>query len=127
MQFDRQRVEENVREATTADLLDRVTVYRAGMEPEALIIIEDELRARGVTNERISAHAEERRQEIIPLPDGTAVPCSFCHRPAVEQRWGWHWLSVMILGKRRGVVPIFPRFFAYCALHRPAAQVEDAG
>src|SRR5436190_2153328 len=83
MQFDRQRVEENVREATTPDLLDRVTVYRAGMEPEAITIIEDELRARGISARRIAEHAEQRSQEIIPLPDGTAVPCSFCHRPAV--------------------------------------------
>lgn len=127
MQFDRQRVEENAREATTPDLLDRVTVYRAGMEPEALTIIEDELRARGVSAERIAAHAEERGQEIIPLPDGTAAPCSFCHRPAVEQRWGWHWLSLMVLGERRGLLPIWPRFYSYCALHRPATRVEDAG
>ena len=34
------------------------------------------------------------------LPDGTAVRCSFCHRPAVAEGWGWHRLW--------GVLPLFP-------------------
>ena len=46
MLFDLERVKANVRQATTEDLLDRVTVYRAGMEDTALEVIEDELRAR---------------------------------------------------------------------------------
>ena len=40
--FNPERVWQNAREASTEDLLDRVTVYRAGMEPEALEIIEEE-------------------------------------------------------------------------------------
>ena len=42
MRFDRQRVESNVRQATTEDLLDRITVFAAGMEGDALEIIEAE-------------------------------------------------------------------------------------
>jgi hypothetical protein len=39
------------------------------------------------------------------------VRCSFCHAPAVAEGWGWHRLW--------GRFPVFPRFFFYCASHRP--------
>jgi hypothetical protein len=45
------------------------------------------------------------------LPDGTAVGCSFCHRPAVAEGWGWHRLW--------GLLPVFPRYYYYCSEHRP--------
>src|SRR5437762_1835819 len=90
MLFDLERVRANARQATTEDLLDRVTVYRAGMEESALDIIEDELRARHISVHEIDAHAERRRRETMLLPDGTAVRCSLCHRPAVAEGWGWH-------------------------------------
>jgi hypothetical protein len=108
--FDRERVLVNVRKATTEDLLDRVTAYRAGMEPEAVTIIEAELRERGVSREEITAFADVCRRDALKLPDGTAVKCSHCHRPAVVESWGWHWLW--------GLVPIFPRHFRYCPEHR---------
>jgi hypothetical protein len=111
MHFDPQRVWDNVRQADTEDLLDRVTVYRAGMEPEAVDIIEAELRRRGVRADAIDAHACDRGRDVLAIPDGTAQMCSFCRRPAVAQRWGWHWLW--------GKLPVFPRHFAYCARHRP--------
>ena len=114
--FDPERVRSNVRQAEDEDLLDRVTVYRSGMEPEALEIIEAELRARGIRGEQIEAHAQERAPEIIPLPDGTVRPCSFCHRPAVDHGWGWHRLW--------GVLPVFPRYYFYCEEHRPAGAGE---
>ena len=44
--LDLDRVRQNIRQATTEDLLDRMTVYRAGMEEEALELIADELRSR---------------------------------------------------------------------------------
>lgn len=113
MLFDLERVRANVRGATTEDLLDRVTVYRAGMEESALEVIEAELRARKVGRDAIEAHAERRRQETTFLPDGTAVRCSFCHRPAVAEGWGWHRLW--------GLLPVFPRFYYYCSEHRPDA------
>src|SRR5690242_14167661 len=111
MKLDLERVRANVRAATTEDLLDRATVYRDGMEPEALEIIEAELLDRGIDREQIAAHARERSLMIIERPDGTAQACSFCHRPAVVQGWGWHRLW--------NVVPLFPRFLSYCDQHLP--------
>src|SRR5271154_2856771 len=60
MQFNAERVRDNVRQADTNDLLDRITVYRAGMEPEAVDIIESELFRRGLDGNAIAAHAEKR-------------------------------------------------------------------
>ena len=114
MRFDLERIRLNVRQADTEDLLDRATVYRAGMEPAALDLIEAELRARGLSDVDIEAHGERRRGETIPLPDGTAVPCSFCVRPAVAQGWGWHRLW--------GLLPVFPRPYSYCQQHRPRSR-----
>ena len=114
MLFDLERVKANVRKATTEDLLDRLTVYRAGMEEAALDVIEEELRARHISAEEIRAHAERRRGETSLLPDGTVVRCSFCHRPAVAEGWGWHRLW--------GLLPLFPRFYHYCSEHRPDVQ-----
>jgi hypothetical protein len=111
MLFDLERVRQNVRQATTEDLLDRATVYRAGMESEALDLIEGELERRGITAEQIQAHVEQRRPESRFLPDGTAVRCSFCQRPAVAEGWDWHRLW--------GFVPLFPRYYHYCTEHRP--------
>jgi hypothetical protein len=113
LEFDANRVRLNARQATTEDLLDRLTVYRTGMEPEALPIIEAELRERGVGAEQIAAHEEQRMQETTLLADGTAARCSYCHRPAVAEGWGWHRLW--------GVCPVFPRHFRYCSEHRPDA------
>jgi ATP-dependent helicase YprA (DUF1998 family) len=109
--FNRERVLVNVRNATTEDLLDRVTAYRAGMEPEALDLIEAELRDRGVTAAQIEAHAEGRRREGVLLSEDVAARCSFCDRPAVVSAWGWQRLGRL--------VPLFPRVFRYCAEHRP--------
>jgi hypothetical protein len=107
--FDAKKVQENARKASTEDLLDRVTAYREGMEPEALDIIEAELRQRGVGPEEIEAHSL-RGHDILRLPDGVAAKCSFCRRPAVESRWGAH--------KLFGLLPVFPRRLYFCAEHR---------
>jgi hypothetical protein len=119
MRFDADRVWANVRQATTEDLLDRVTVYRDGMEPEAVTIIEAELRRRGVNQAQIEEHATRRQTHGLRAPDGTVTMCSFCHRPAVTQGWGWRRLP----GKRRWLppwgLPLFPRFYLYCEEHRP--------
>jgi hypothetical protein len=114
IRFDPERVRVNVKLATTEDLLDRATVYRQGMEDDALVIIEDELRARGLSGSDIAAHAERRAQEIRLLPDGTAISCNFCHRPAMAEGWGWHRLW--------GLLPVFPRFYYYCREHCPPAE-----
>jgi hypothetical protein len=114
MKYDDEKVWLNARQAGTEDLLDRVTVYRAGMEPAALAIIEAELNSRGISREDIAAH--ERAQTAASLRDenGVARSCSFCRRPAVVEMWGWHHLW--------GKVPIFPRKFRYCEEHRPVSD-----
>jgi hypothetical protein len=83
------------------------------MEPEAIDIIEAELRSRGVDQDQIEKYLEQRQGQVVVGPDGIAVRCSFCPNPAVAQGWGWHRLG--------GLLPVFPRFFAYCEKHRPKA------
>lgn len=108
--LDLKRVAAFVRSAETEELLDRVTVYRAGMEPAALDLMEAELDRRGVTrSDIVDHHIARREQGAILLPDGTALRCSLCARPAVERRWRWHRLF--------GVVPLFPRKLARCEVH----------
>lgn len=120
MQFDLKRVAAYIRTASTEELLDRVTVYREGMEPAALDLMEMELDRRGVTRDGIADHDRARREHAIILPDGTALRCSFCDRPAVTRGRGWH--------KLYGRIPIFPRVFAYCSVHdrRPKKPEEEA-
>lgn len=113
MKFDIERVRTNARQAPTEDLLDRVTVYRAEMEPQAVDLIEAELRQRGIGPDQIAEHAQRRKGEVVFRPDGTATKCSFCSRPAVVLAWGWQRLW--------GLIPLFPRLFGYCEEHRPAS------
>ena|SRR5207249_3685288 len=111
LHLDLDKVRANVRQAETEDLLDRATFYRAGMEPEAIEIIEEELRRRGVTAaDQLSW--QESGQDCLRDADGTAVKCSYCRRPAVYRGWGWHRLW--------GLIPVFPRKFALCKDHAAA-------
>jgi hypothetical protein len=110
MELNLDKVRANVRDATTTDLLDRATVYRAGMEPEALVIIDAELRRRGVDEAELAAHAE-RRRDVLMAPEGWALTCQWCNRPAVARSWGWHRLW--------GLIPVFVRVYAHCEIHRP--------
>ncbi len=109
MEMNLDRVRANVQAASTEDLLDRATVYRDGMEPEALAIIDEELRERGVTPGEIFDHAQQREQQTITGRDGLALRCCRCSRPAVVQRWRWHRLW--------GVLPLFPRWVGLCEEH----------
>jgi hypothetical protein len=109
MEFDLERVRTNVQNATTEDLLDRATVYRAGLEPAALPVILEELRARGVTPEVIVAH-EGNRGDVLFDDTGTAQKCHRCDKPAVVCKWGWH--------RMFGQLPLFPRTFYLCEVHR---------
>jgi hypothetical protein len=117
MELDLERVRKNVERATTEDLLDRATVYRAGMEPDALRLIIEELGARGVSAEAVAEHEAARMRTAIMLPDGTARPCSFCDRPAAVRIWGWH--------RMWGKLPVFPRVFSYCEVHTPPARPAE--
>jgi hypothetical protein len=109
MNLNLDKVRENVRRAETDDLLDRATVYRQGMEPEALEIIEGELRRRGVGPDELAAHTEVAGARALKGPDGVALRCHECHKPAVVQAWDWHRLW--------GLVPVFPRRFRLCQEH----------
>lgn len=108
MDLNLDRVRENVAKASTEDLLDRITVFRNGMEPAALEIVEKELRRREVTSDVIQHHWENRRSRTL-VRDDVAVRCSFCERPAVSHRWGWYrfWRKI----------PLLPWRFACCEVH----------
>ncbi len=108
--FDEQAVLQNASKATTEDLIDRITVYREGMEPRAIELIETELRRRGVSKEDIDKQAQRNADAVI-LPDGFAATCNFCRQPAVVERWGWQRLL--------RILPLFPRKMYYCKDHMP--------
>lgn len=112
MNFDLKTVAEFVRKAEKEDLLDRVTVYRDGMEPAAVDLMENELWRRGVTPDEVAHHAEGRRERLVVSNDGHAVRCRYCERPAVSRRWGWY--------RIRGKVPVLPWLLSRCAVHDPA-------
>jgi hypothetical protein len=80
------------------------------MEDATLLLIEEELRSRGVTSREISQHEDQRRRNLL-LVNGRPVRCSACFRPAVIQVGGWHWIW--------GLVPLFRRSYYYCAEHQP--------
>jgi len=111
LEFNLERMQRNVSESSTEDLLDRITAYRAGMEPEAVEIIERELQERGLRRENIRLHAEERFRQGVQMQEEPAPMCSFCRRPSVTVGIGWH--------KLWGLVPIFPWRYQYCSIHLP--------
>jgi hypothetical protein len=110
MAIDHERVRDNVHKADTEDLLDRLTVYRARMEPEALEIVEEELRSRGINTPQIRAHEQKQDKEVLWAEPGLAQACSFCHRPAVARGWTWQYFLF-------GLFPLFPRRANFCAKH----------
>jgi hypothetical protein len=111
MLLDIERMKANVRQAETEDLLDRVTVFRPGMEDAALAYIEEELRRRDLTPADIEEHEKERRRHLILLRDGFPAQCGECFRPAVECVVDWHWVF--------GLVPLFRRKYYFCEKHQP--------
>ena len=104
-------VAENVRRAETEDLLDRITVYRADMEPAAVELVIQELLDRGVSGDAVADHGRAREAAALRRGDGWTERCSFCARPAVTTALGWHRLW--------GRFPLFPRRYRYCETHRP--------
>src|SRR5437016_694870 len=104
--IDNEKVQANISAATDEDLLDRVTVYREGMEPWALALAEAELRQRGIGLDEQERHEAERRQALVFDATGLPVKCERCGRPAAEQRWSVHRLW--------GLLPLFPRRVALC-------------
>lgn len=118
---ERERVRANARAATTEDLLNRVTAYRGGMDPEALKVIEEELRQRGVGADEVLDHADQAAATVLCDENGIALMCSYCHRPAVAEDedpfllWGGL-LATPVFGE-----PVqFNNVRRCCAVHRPA-------
>jgi hypothetical protein len=109
MEWNEERLLLNIRQADTDDLLDRITAYRAGMEPDAVNLIEQELHKRGVTATRIAEHEEACKREWIYNDDGTAKVCSLCRKPAIRQTMGWF--------KLLWLVPVLPRTLWLCKVH----------
>src|ERR1019366_145967 len=58
MEWNNEKVQVNIRHADTEDLLDRITAYRLGMEPDAIQMTAQELRERDVTAAEIAEHRE---------------------------------------------------------------------
>ncbi len=109
MNVDQKTIVERTQASDTEELLDRVTVFREDMEPEAIRIIEAELSRRGFTDDAILAHAKNRCESNIVGDDGSALRCTSCDRPAIVEDRDWF----RVFGK----LPIFPRSVRYCELH----------
>jgi hypothetical protein len=103
------KVETFARAATTEELLDRATIFRADHDPDALERFERELRRRGLDGIEIERHGEKRAETAIVRSDGTVARCEFCERPAEITLWKWQRLW--------GKVPLFPRPMALCEHH----------
>jgi len=109
MNFDLKRVAENVREADTDDLLDRITVYYSGMEPAAIDLIHAELARRGVSDRKIRAYALEVAAKVIVDDAGLTVSCMRCSSPAVSREWRMYRVLRSI--------PVFPMKMPLCEAH----------
>ena len=100
-EFNPDKVRDNARNATTEDLLSRVTAYRNGMQPEAIEIIEEELRNRGIGAMEIHAHRNKVERDLLFDTDGLPVGLQIAGKPfdettvcqvahAYEQATPWH-------------------------------------
>lgn len=109
IEYQEQKVIVNIRQADSDDLLDRITAFRNGMEPEAIDLIERELQRRGVTPAQIAERSEQCQRDCVFHADGTAKKCARCRKPAVREQWSWH--------KLFGLLPLFPRPMCFCKEH----------
>ena len=88
-ELDLDRVRKNVAKAATTDLLERASLYRDGMEPAALDVIEMELRNRGVSYLDQTAFGDAHAQAVLRGRDGAPQRCYRCSHAAVAEQWGW--------------------------------------
>ena len=98
-----------IRRAETDELLDRATVFRTEMEPEAVELILAELARRGLSKAEIDGQAADRLARAFTDAAGTVARCRFCGRPAVAVVWKW-WRLFRI-------VPIVPLKMPACERH----------
>lgn len=117
MEWDLQKVVANICQADTDDLIDRITAYRAGLESEAIEMIENELQRRSVSEAEIQVYRQQCQTECLFHTDGTAKMCSFCRKPAVTEKWGWH----RLLDK----IPLLPRRMRYCKEHQTRETASE--
>lgn len=115
MELRLEKVQKNAEVSDTEELLNRITVFRSGMEPDAIIIIEDELRRRGISAQHIAEHSRKHEGVVLCWDDGCAACCSFCREPAIATDWGWH--------KLYGKIPLFPKRYYYCQRHLPEPKM----
>jgi hypothetical protein len=115
MKITNQTLKTNASRASTEDLLNRATVFREGMEPEALAIFEEELTRRGIDQSAIDRHAQTT--VCLRTPEGEPLQCSRCHNPAVKEVWGWQRIFF-------GWLPVFLRRYRYCPEHLPEGKSE---
>jgi len=117
MNVEKERQLIRIRDAETQDLMAEATIYRPGMEQDALREIDAELRDRGVTPAELLDYAAERQPNL--LLDGYGLPwqCSFCKQPAESEGWGWH--------RMWGKVPVLPRWFRWCRTHVPRNEEPE--
>ncbi len=109
MKLDLEAVAAWIRRAETDELLDRATVFRPEMEPEAVDLVLAELSRRGISDAKIEGHASARLACAVIRPDGTVERCRFCDRPAAVRAWKW-WRLFRI-------VPVFPVPMPVCERH----------
>lgn len=95
--------------AENEELLDRVTVLRDELEPEARSRIESELTNRGVSPTEVASHGAAREAECLRRADGSVRRCWRCPALATElvRRW-W---------KLYGVIPVVPVSRPVCREH----------
>lgn len=109
LELNTQRLLDNAAKSETLELLDRVTVLRDHLEPEAVEIAEAELARRGITPEEIAAHARRWKHHVLRDERGIVWCCSLCGRAAVAEELGWYRLW--------GYVPIFRKRYRFCETH----------
>jgi hypothetical protein len=116
-EFDMKPVAKFIRQADTEDLLDRVTIYRADMEPAAVDLMENELWRRGIQPEEVELHKQARLESVVTTQDGRTIRCLYCDRPAVSRRWGMYRLW--------GRLPLVPWVLSLCTEHGPPPTDTD--
>lgn len=97
--------------ASTRELLDRVTLFRKGMETEAIEILEKELSRRGVSPRDCQEHQEKWAPKILWDSEGLPRTCCKCQNPATSL--GKAWVRFF------GLIPLIPYRAAFCEDHLP--------
>ena len=104
-----QKLLAHVQQMEQEELLDRVTVFRDAMRPDAVEVMEAELARRGVGPDEIHQHHRQIRHRVLLDSHGIPLQCSWCERAAVEKREDLH--------KLWRLIPVAKRVWYYCERH----------